>query len=41
VAEIIDASEDGRTLVYTDSETGHLGFIVIEDPDPNSNRFYR
>jgi hypothetical protein len=32
VAEIIDASKDGNTLVYTDSETGKIGFIDITDP---------
>jgi hypothetical protein len=32
VAEIVDASQDGRTLVYTDSATGNLGFIDIENP---------
>lgn len=33
VAEILDVSRDGRTLVYTDSETGNLGFIDIGNPD--------
>lgn len=32
VAEIITASEDGMTLIYTDSETEHLGFVDITDP---------
>ena len=32
VAEIVDASKDGRTLVYTDSETGKLGFVDIKKP---------
>lgn len=32
VAEIVDASKDGRTLVYTDSETGKLGFVDIRKP---------
>ena len=32
VAEIVDASKDGQTLVYTDSATGNLGFIDITDP---------
>ena len=31
-AEIISASEDGRTLVYSDSPLGALGFIDITDP---------
>lgn len=32
VAEIVVASEDGMTLVYTDSEMEQLGFVGIEDP---------
>lgn len=32
VAEIVAASEDGNTLVYTDSETEKLGFVDITDP---------
>nr|MDJ0807812.1 esterase-like activity of phytase family protein [Gammaproteobacteria bacterium] len=32
VAEIIDATSDGHTLIYTDSETDNIGFINIEDP---------
>lgn len=31
-AEIIDATEDGMTLVYTDSPLGALGLIDITDP---------
>lgn len=31
-AEIITASADGRTLVYTDSPNGEIGFIDIADP---------
>ena len=31
-AEIIDATSDGMTLVYTDSPLGVLGFIDITDP---------
>lgn len=31
-AEIIDVSKDGKTLVYTDSPAGRLGFIDIRDP---------
>ncbi|MDF1799338.1 MAG: esterase-like activity of phytase family protein [Planctomycetota bacterium] len=31
VAEILSASADGRTLVYTDSESERLGFIDITD----------
>ena len=33
VAEIIDASKDGCTLIYTDGATGNLGFIAIDDPE--------
>ncbi|MDJ0675231.1 MAG: esterase-like activity of phytase family protein [Calothrix sp. MO_167.B42] len=32
VAEIFAASEDGKTLVYTDSETQHLCFVDITSP---------
>lgn len=32
VAEIVAASEDGRLLVYTDTATGNVGFVNIEDP---------
>ena len=32
VAEIVAASQDGRTLVYTDSETESLGFVDISNP---------
>ncbi|MCP5243632.1 MAG: esterase-like activity of phytase family protein [Burkholderiales bacterium] len=32
VAEIVDASKDGHTLVYTDSQTGKLGFVDITNP---------
>jgi hypothetical protein len=32
VAEIIAASADGKTLVYTDAEQGVVGFIDITDP---------
>jgi uncharacterized protein YjiK len=32
VAEILDASPDGRTLVYTDAATKNLGFIDITNP---------
>jgi Esterase-like activity of phytase len=32
-AEITDATPDGRTLVYTDSPTGRLGFVDIRRPD--------
>ena len=35
VAEIVDVSEDGMTLIYTDSEQGQVGFVNIEHPsDP-------
>ncbi len=32
VAEIVAATDDGNTLVYTDSETEKLGFVDITDP---------
>ena len=32
VAEIVSASEDGRLLVYTNSERDALGFLNIDDP---------
>jgi len=32
VAEIVAASEDGNTLVYTDGKTAKLGFVDITDP---------
>jgi hypothetical protein len=32
VAEIVDATPDGRTLVYTDSESQRIGFVDILDP---------
>ena len=32
VAEIVNATKDGRTLVYTDSSTGKVGFVDIRDP---------
>ena len=31
-AEILAATADGQTLLYTDSETGVLGFVDIADP---------
>ena len=35
VAEIVDASADGMTLVYTDSPLDQIGFVDISDPaDP-------
>lgn len=33
VAEIVVASEDGMMLIYTDSETGNIGFVDIADPE--------
>jgi len=33
VAEIVAASEDGLTLVYTDSPGDQIGFVDITDPD--------
>ena len=32
VSEIVAASEDGKTLIYTDAETGNIGFVDITDP---------
>ena len=32
IAEIVAASEDGRTLVYVDGEQNGLGFVDITDP---------
>lgn len=35
VAEIVDATQDGKQLVYTDSATGSVGFVDITNPsDP-------
>jgi DNA-binding beta-propeller fold protein YncE len=37
VAEIVAASEDGNTLIYTDGVTGSVGFVDITDPtDPQA-----
>jgi DNA-binding beta-propeller fold protein YncE len=36
VAEIVTASKDGMTLVYTDSETKSVGFVDIVDPSKPS-----
>lgn len=33
VAEIIDATPNGKGLVYTDSETGSIGFVNIKNPN--------
>jgi hypothetical protein len=33
VAEIVDATPDGRTLVYTDGVQGRVGFVDISRPD--------
>ena len=32
-AEIVDVSDDGRTLVYTDGYTGRLGFVDVRRTD--------
>lgn len=32
LAEIVAASEDGKTLVYTDAPGGSVGFVDIKDP---------
>ena len=40
VCEIVAASEDGMTLIYTDSEMERLGFVDITDPaDPHGMGF--
>lgn len=33
VAEIVAASTDGNTLIYTDGKTDNLGFVDITDPE--------
>ncbi len=33
VAEIVAVSKDGKTLVYTDSPTGKIGFVDISKPE--------
>jgi len=33
VAEIVAVSKDGKTLVYTDSPTGKIGFVDISNPE--------
>lgn len=33
VAEIVAVSKDGKTLVYTDSPSGKIGFVDISDPE--------
>ncbi len=32
VAEIVAASKDGKTLIYTDGPTGNIGFVNIANP---------
>jgi hypothetical protein len=32
VAEIVDATADGMTLVYIDADSGRVGFVDISDP---------
>lgn len=32
VAEIVDATKDGKTLIYTDSATGQIGFVDVSNP---------
>lgn len=32
VAEIVDVSQDGNTLIYTDGTTGNIGFVDITNP---------
>ena len=36
--EIVDATEDGKTLVYTNSELGSIGFVDISNPKINGER---
>jgi hypothetical protein len=33
VAEIVDVSRNGRQLVYTDADSGAIGFVGISDPE--------
>jgi hypothetical protein len=33
VAEIVDTTEDGETLVYTDAPSSQIGFVDIADPE--------
>jgi hypothetical protein len=33
VAEIVDVTKDGRTLVYTDAPQSQIGFVDIADPE--------
>ena len=33
VAEIVAATPDGQTLLYTDSASQEVGFVDISDPD--------
>lgn len=32
VAEIVTSTKDGRTLLYSDAETGRIGFVDVRDP---------
>ncbi|MCZ2813069.1 hypothetical protein O2W15_16660 [Modestobacter sp. VKM Ac-2979] len=38
VAEIISATPDGRTVVYTDSELGRIGLVDLSDPSAPRDR---
>jgi hypothetical protein len=38
VAEIVDATPDGKTLVYTDSASERIGFVDIHDPETPHQR---
>ncbi|MCZ2837237.1 hypothetical protein [Modestobacter sp. VKM Ac-2985] len=38
VAEIISATPDGRTVVYTDSELGRVGLVDLTDPSAPRDR---
>ena len=33
VAEIVTASKDGKTLIYTDGKMGAIGFVNIKNPN--------
>jgi len=36
VAEIVDATRDGKQLIYTDGDNEQIGFVNISDPDTPS-----
>ena len=41
VAEIVAATEDGNTLIYTDSDGENIGFVDITNPFEPSGRWHR